>query len=587
MHRESPAPEKGVERLHHLRLLASALSGRPLEVSPLGRGERPWTDGMTVYLDPDADPSTLRRTLAVQASLLRAGSLDPEIVRRLGRRFKLTRRYLRIEAHRALVSNGELLPDVVRELIDHSAAASTDSAVASLRLAEQQRGSPSLPSLLGEIRPTQVLDLTEALDLADSSLMTPNPAGPSELTVLQEGDDAGDEDDPRNLGHALESPVGGGGPIGRILGRLLTSTRSRGKGGGPVGADSPTHVGQPGETGRGTVLLNQTTTDPGDADAPPGSKLATYPEWDEQRGVYRPDWCTVVELEPKPEDRRPMALPHGLGLRRPLARLGIGLERQHRMPQGDDLDVDAVVEARVQTLARSAVPDGVYVETVRRRRDLSVLVLLDISGSAGEPAPGARTVHDHQRVAAAGLTAALHELGDRVALHAFNSRGRNAVQLVAVKRFDAPFDSRVLHDLGGLAPAAFTRLGAAIRHGAAILERDGGTPRRLLVVLSDGFAYDSGYEGRYGEADARRALAEARRSGVGCICLSVGTGTNPVALRRVFGTAAHASVPTADQLSMVVAPLFAAAIRSAEAQRRVFQRTERTRELLELERIPA
>ena len=36
-----------------------------------------------------------------------------------------------------------------------------------------------------------------------------------------------------------------------------------------------------------------------------------------------------------------------------------------------------------------------------------------------------------------------------------------------------------------------------------VLEQRSGTPRRLLVVLSDGFAYDHGYEGRYGEADAR------------------------------------------------------------------------------------
>jgi nitric oxide reductase activation protein len=104
------------------------------------------------------------------------------------------------------------------------------------------------------------------------------------------------------------------------------------------------------------------------------------------------------------------------------------------------------------------------------------------------------------------------------------------------------------------------------------------------VVLSDGFAYDHGYEGRYGEADARRALAETRRRGVGCLCLSIGAGIEAAALRRVFGTAAHASVPTVGQLPPLIGPLFRAAIRSAEAQRRVFQRTERTRERLEIER---
>ena len=97
--------------------------------------------------------------------------------------------------------------------------------------------------------------------------------------------------------------------------------------------------------------------------------------------------------------------------------------------------------------------------------------------------------------------------------------------------------------LHGLVPGAYSRLGAAIRHGAAVLEERGGTPRRLLVVLSDGLAYDHGYEPAYGAADARRALAEARRRGTGCLCLSIGASTDAETLRRVFGSAAHATLP--------------------------------------------
>src|SRR5262249_60431423 len=91
-------------------------------------------------------------------------------------------------------------------------------------------------------------------------------------------------------------------------------------------------------------------------------------------------------------------------------------------------------------------------------------------------------------------------------------------------------------------PAGFPRRGAAIRHSASVLEERGGTSRRLLVVLSDGLAYDHGYERRYGEADARRALDETRRRGTGCLCVTVGAATDAVALRRGFGTAAHPRV---------------------------------------------
>jgi nitric oxide reductase activation protein len=282
-----------------------------------------------------------------------------------------------------------------------------------------------------------------------------------------------------------------------------------------------------------------------------------------------------------------MEMPDGLELRRSLGRLGMGLDRCRRRPQGDDIDLDAAVEARVDTLAGGAATDALYIESLRRRRDLSVLILLDVSGSAAEPGSGGRSVHEHQRLAAATLTTALSDLGDRVALCAFNSHGRSSVRVLRVKDFDDRLDRRVAQRLGGLAPAAYTRLGAAIRHGATVAEQRGGTPRRLLVVLSDGFAYDHGYEGRYGEADARRALVEARRRGVGCLCLSVGAGVEAGALRRVFGTAAHASVPATRHLPRIAAPLFASAIRSAEAQRRAYQRTERTRERLAVERSRA
>jgi nitric oxide reductase activation protein len=293
----------------------------------------------------------------------------------------------------------------------------------------------------------------------------------------------------------------------------------------------------------------------------------------------------VLEDEP-PEGDGPADPPRDeLGLERSLARLGLGLERCRRRRQGDDLDVDAVVEARVDAEAGVPVDEpALYIESLRRRRDLSVLVLLDVSGSAAETGTGGRPVHEHQRRVAASMAVALQELGDRVAMYAFSSRGRRAVQLLRVKAFDDQLDGATGRRLAALSPGAYTRLGAAIRHGTAIVEERSGTPRRLLVVLSDGFAYDHGYEGRYGEADARRALLEARRRGVGCLCLSVGTEVDPAALRRVFGTAAHATVPRVEEVRSLLAPLFREALRSAEAQHRSFQRTGRTRERLAIER---
>jgi nitric oxide reductase activation protein len=361
---------------------------------------------------------------------------------------------------------------------------------------------------------------------------------------------------------------------------------ARGRGGGPPATQATMHWAR-----RAPRVPASTTVTVGSAsrleDGTLGTdRTSTYPEWDVFHAKYRADWCTVVEVEEQPRDNAAVVAESG-SLRRPLARVGLGLERRNRQLQGDDVDIDAAIEA-ITAHAAGRVPDeACYVDSVRRVRDLAVLVLLDISGSAGDTSRTGGTVHEHQRAAAASLTVALDDLGDRVALYGFRSLGRAAVHVIPVKRFDEQLDTRALRRLGAVMPAAYTRLGAAIRHGTSTLEAHGGTPRRLLVVISDGFAYDHGYEGEYGEADARRALAEARRRGIGCLCLSIGAATEPDALRRVFGSAAHASLSHNEQLSAVVGPLFQAALRSAESQQRKWLRAERTRELLVIDRRTA
>ncbi|HEV3353390.1 MAG TPA: VWA domain-containing protein [Acidimicrobiales bacterium] len=573
----------GDEGLGRFGLLASAIAGRPLEVAPVDAGQAAWTDGATVFIDADSSPADQLRTIAAQASLLGAGSLATDIVSQLPRRAAGIQRYLAVEGHRALAANELLLPPSVRSLIDRSLAARSDSPRASLALANsraEQIDDP--PALFGTIRPREIRAVDEQVVEAAAQHL---PRRYRE-EVLRELDD-GEADEHERLVFDFSSPVGGGGVIGRLLKRLLSDTRSSSSERGEPGADEPTHVSRRSRGGGRPVAVSAARATVADDSGTATGRGVTYPEWDVFQRRYRHEWCTVIEVEAD-SAARPFEVAIGTrALRRPLAHLGTDLERRHRQLQGDDIDVDAAVEARVELLAGSAADETLYIDSVRARRDLSVLVLLDVSGSAGEPSATGVAVHEHQRAAAAALTMALHELGDRVALYAFRSQGRAAVHMLPLKRFDAGLDAMVMRRVGGLTPGAYTRVGAAIRHGAWVLEHDGGTSRRLLVVLSDGFAYDHGYEGSYGEADARRALAEARRRGTGCLCLSIGAGTDPADLRRVFGTAAHATIPRADQLADVVGRLFQSALKSAEVQRTASQRRERTRERLAVERRTA
>ena len=551
------------DSLGRLSLLASAIAHRSLGVAPGKPGEPAWTDGKVVFLDPERSPREQVEALGAQASLLAAGSLDPDVVRRLTRRRALARRYLAIEGHRALASVEHLLPPSVRSLIDPDVAARADSPAASLAAALGRDPIAEPPESFGAIRARRLLaSITPASTAAATGAQAPRIQPEPGLAELGEEPDDGD-------GAAFDffsSPVGGGA-LGRLLGRMLEAVR-RIDGGGPPGANAPTHATRDGtRRGRNTGFLTgaPATAEAVDVEA----RGVRYHEWDAQRRSYRKDWCTVRELEARLRDDAPATVPVGHDLRRALARLGMGLDRHHRQPQGDDIDIDAAIEARVEALAGSPPDEAVYVDSLRRRRDLAVLLLLDVSGSSGEPAATGRTVHEQQRAVAAALTLALHEIGDRVALYAFHSMGRSAVHLVPVKRFDETPNALVLRRLGSLVPGAYSRLGAAIRHGTAVLTAQGGTSRRLLVVLSDGLAYDHGYEPAYGAADARRALAEARREGVGCLCLSIGAGTDAGALQRVFGSAAHGTFPAPAALPRAIGPLFRSALRSAEVRRRV------------------
>ena len=552
-----------------LGMLASALAGVPVAVAELQPGEPPWTDGQTIYVDPSARARTKLAAVAVQASMIAAGSLDPDVVRPLVRHPRLARRYLAVEGHRALVVNSDLLPRILASVGNRDIASRSDSPAASLRIADGRVAIDDPAPEFGVIRAAKVLAVCSRAAKQQEQDMpghVPRGRGAKELEEFDDGaiDDSDDPD-------LFTSPVGGGGFIGKWLKKMLSSARKTGSGGGPPGADTPTHRTNSAIRAAHAVssLASASSEDVNDREAQSAAPGVTYPEWDATRKSYRPAWCTVREVEPQIKASATHAIDDAISLRRPLSRLGMGLYRRHRQSQGDDIDIDAAVEARVEVLAGSVPDEAVYLDSLRRRRDLSVLLLLDVSGSAAEPGTVGRTVHEQQRAAVANLTVALHDLGDRVALYAYYSQGRRAVSVVPVKRFDDHLDSRVMKRLNSLEPGAYSRLGAAIRHGAAVLEARGGTSRRLLVVLSDGLAYDHGYERAYGAADARRALIEARRRGTGCVCLTIGAGTDVGSLRRVFGSTAHATIARPDQLAGVIGPLFRSALRSAEVRRRV------------------
>lgn len=305
-----------------------------------------------------------------------------------------------------------------------------------------------------------------------------------------------------------------------------------------------------------------------------GIRGTLHPEWDVHGNRYRADWCRVVEFPVSAATEvSDAAVTYDEVLRRRLSRVGLRPKTLRARADGDELDIEALIELCVDLRSGHSPPELVYAERRTIARNLGVLILLDASGSATDADPHGHAVHDHQRRAAATLATVLEELGDRVAIYAFRSHGRDAVHLPVIKTFEQRFDAAARARLNQLQPSNYTRLGAAIRGAGEVLKAQAGTPNRLLLVLSDGYPYDHAYEGRYAESDSNRALDELRMDGVACLCLSIGAAsTDTGALERVFGAASYACAGTLAELSPRMDELFMSALRELAGPRPVQSR---------------
>ena len=550
-----------------LALLASAIADRPLRVAVALEGEQAYTDGGVVFVEAGAPFEEQRRQVLVQGALIGAGSVETEHLRPLrARGGRLAQRYLALEGRRALGELGASVPAAAR-LSALCGPAQTAGPAESLARAQGRGHVADPPEWFGQLRPGRLL----AAPAGGSSAPTDKDLKlkfdlPPETEPPEDDDGDGEES---KLLKLFSHP---GAKPNKLLSNFFQSifgmSRQRGEGSGADGTPAGAVRGGNKVGPHARPLPVPIRIDADDRPGPAGGIAGVlYPEWDERRGRYKPDWCRVLELPLGPAPTPGEGTGRDDVLRKRLARLGLGPMVQRGRPQGDDIDIDALIDATVDLRSGHSPTEHVYLERRFIRRDLGVLVLLDASGSATETDPEGRSVHEHQRKAAATLVATLEELGDRVALYAFRSEGRSSVSMLPLKRFSARFGNSGRGWLSHLEPSGYTRMGAAIRHAGEILKHEAGTPSRLLVVLSDGFPYDDGYEGVYAESDAHRALAELREDGVACACLSIGTSTSIEALDRVFGAAAHAGAPELSQLSARMDTLFLSALKELSRPR--------------------
>ncbi|HBR96594.1 MAG TPA: VWA domain-containing protein [Gammaproteobacteria bacterium] len=264
---------------------------------------------------------------------------------------------------------------------------------------------------------------------------------------------------------------------------------------------------------------------------PPVASPVHYPEWDYQTQLERPNWVTVLEKRPRLGEvdvidaaidrNKPIVqrLKHLIEAVQPQ-----GVVRQRKMEEGDTIDINAAIDAMVDIRIGAQPDHRINIRTHLQVRDLSVVLLIDLSESTNDLVRGAEdevTVLDLAREAAALLAEALSKVGDPFAIHGFDSNGRHDVEYYRIKDFDAPYTDMTKARLAGMTGQLSTRMGAALRHAGTLLhQRD--SQKKMVLLLTDGEPADNDVrDPQYLRFDTKKAVEELARHGISTFCLSL------------------------------------------------------------------
>ncbi len=296
---------------------------------------------------------------------------------------------------------------------------------------------------------------------------------------------------------------------------------------------------------------------------PPVSEPFAYHEWDYQVQMFRPDWATVFEHRPRLGDPGRIAdilsahKPVTHRLRQIVDRLRPrGVVRERKLEDGDEIDLNAAVDAMVSLRAGYDHDPRITMRYVLKQRDLAVLVLLDLSQSTNDLVHGSdKTVIDLTREAASLVGSAIQAIGDPFAIHGFRSRGRHDVEYLRFKDFDDRFGDIAQARLAGMDGGFSTRMGAALRHaGAHLLRRP--QRRKLLLLVTDGEPADiDERDPQYLRYDAKKAVEDLASRAVHSFCLTL----DPLADRyveRIFGANGYTIVDRVERLPEKLPALF-------------------------------
>jgi hypothetical protein len=274
----------------------------------------------------------------------------------------------------------------------------------------------------------------------------------------------------------------------------------------------------------------------------PVSEPFHYSEWDYQIQLERPAWATVQEKRAKLGD---LAVIDDITAKykREIHRMKFlldamqpqGVQRIRKLEDGDEIDINAAIQSFIDIRLGNQPDPRIMMRSVRKTRDFSILVLLDLSESTNETVQDQEySVRELTQQACVLLADAINKVGDPFAIHGFCSDGRHDVEYYRFKDFDQHWDEVPKAKLAGMTGQLSTRMGAAIRHAGHHLKLQR-SAKKLLIVITDGEPADIDVrDPQYLRHDTKKAVEEVARDGVTTYCMSLDPRADNY-VSRIFG----------------------------------------------------
>ncbi len=177
-----------------------------------------------------------------------------------------------------------------------------------------------------------------------------------------------------------------------------------------------------------------------------------YDEWDFTKRTYKENFCKVY---PKTQlkldcDYYKKTLNENrstlVGLRKMLTTVNNKYQQQRRQTQGEEFDIDAITDLFIDVNSGHTPSEKIYLSKRKKEKDLSILLLLDISLSTDGYAAGNRVIDVEKQVSIL-FGEILNEFNIDFSIDCFYSKTRNHSSYLSLKDFDDNWDT-AKHKIG-------------------------------------------------------------------------------------------------------------------------------------------